>query len=236
LSRCLEKILQDLSDKPYLKGLQYREYIARLKGFKADLLQRGRKVLASQNRLTREIRTLLVQNSTQDAKAIQTAITEIKAWCLANREYFAAIAGETLLELEHKPLVYLPLERPLWSEPIGAAIDFGDALHELSADAAAIQVNERSALACWQLEERINTLLEERVSFTLPELVDVYPPEFALEELVGYLSVGMKNQQHIVDRLESVPLDDFLLPQITFQRSPCAKTSSALNTLERSDV
>jgi Protein of unknown function (DUF3375) len=123
LGRWLEKILRDLSEKPYLKGVQYREYVARLKGFKADLLQRGRKVLASQNRLTREIRTLLVQNSNQDSRVIQTAIADIKTWCIAEREYFASIAGETLLEIEYRPEVKLPLERPLWSEPVGAVIN-----------------------------------------------------------------------------------------------------------------
>lgn len=219
LSRWLEKILQDLSDKPYLRGVQYREYVIRLKGFKADLLQRGRKVLASQNRLTREIRTLLVQNSNQDCKAIQAAIADIKAWCIADRERFSHIAGEVLIEIEHNPLVHLPLERPLWSEPIGTLLHFGDSLDELSTETPIINLKERSALAYWQLEERVNTLLQERATFTLPEVVDVYPPEFILEELVGYLSVGLKNQQHMVEEIEPIKLDEFLLPQITFRRS-----------------
>lgn len=218
LGRWLEKILLDLSDKPYLKGMQYREYVARLKGFKADLLQRGRKVLASQNRLTREIRTLLVQNSNQDSRAIQTAISDIKAWWIADREHFAHIAGETLIDVEHKPLVHLPLERPLWSEPVAAVLDLGNVLDDLSTDEAALNLKERSALAGWQLEDRVTTLLQERASFTLPELVEVYPLEFALEELVGYLSVGMKNQQHLVDNTESVKHEEFLVPQITFRR------------------
>lgn len=230
IGRGLEKILHDLSNKPYLKGMQYREYVTRLKGFKADLLQRGRKVLASQNRLTREIRTLLVQKSNQDSKAIQATISDMKAWCISNREYFATIAGDMLIEIERKPQINLPLERPLWSEPVSTVLDFGDALGEASTNAAEIQLNEPAALACWQLEERINALLEERVSFTLPELIDVYPPEFALEELVGYLSVGMKNQEHVVNQAESVPLNEFLSPHITFCRTP------EINTLERSHV
>lgn len=219
LSRCLEKILQDLAENPYLKGMQYREYVTRLKGFKADLLQRGRKVLASQSRLTREIRTLLVQNSNQDVRAIQTTIADIKAWCITNREDFANIAGETLIEIEHKPLVHLPMERPLWSEPTGSTLSFGDMLDELSIEDTAINLKEHSALACWQLEERVSTLLQERISFTLPELVEVYPPEFTLEEFVGYLSIGMKNPQHSVDKIESIQLDEFLLPQVTFRRT-----------------
>jgi hypothetical protein len=131
----------------------------------------------------------------------------------------------------------LPLERPLWSEPIGTTLDFGDMLDELSTEEAAINLNGRSALAFWQLEERVNTLLQERTSFTLPELVEVYPPEFALEELVAYLSVGMKSQQHIVDKLESIKLDEFLLPQITFQRdSQNNNTIEISTTIEKSDV
>jgi hypothetical protein len=218
LTGCLEKILHDLSDKPYLKGMQHREYVTRLKGFKADLLQRGRKVLASQNRLTREIRTLLVQNSTQDARAIQAAIADIKAMCIADREYFARMAAETLIEIEYKPSIHLPLERPLWSEPVGTTLDFELLSHEPSEQLEAIHLNKRSALACWQLEDRVNALLEERASFSLPDLVEAYPPEFELEELVGYLSIGMKNKQHLIERDQSIPLNEFLLPQVTFQR------------------
>lgn len=218
LSHWLEKILQDLSEKPYLKGIQHREYVSRLKGFKGDLLQRGRKVLASQNRLTREIRTLLVQSSHHDARAIQAAISDIKAWCIADRERFANMASHTLIEIEHKPLVHLPLERPLWSEPIGTQLDFGDVLDDLLADEADTHLKEHSALACWQLEERLTTLLQEHTSFTLPELIDVYPPEFALDELVGYLSIGMKHPQHHVDTSESIKHEEFLVPHITFCR------------------
>ena len=226
LSQWLDKILQDISEKPYLKGMQYREYVARLKRFKADLLQRGHKVLASQNRLTREIRTLLVQSSSQDSKALQAAISGIKAWCIADREYFASIATEMLIEIEHKPLIHLPLERPLWNVPVSTSLNFGDLLGELSTELSADQIEERQALACWQLEDRVKNLLEERTSFTLPELVEVYPPEFPLEELVGYLSIGMKNQQHRVDRLEPVSLAEFLLPQITFRRESDANEIS----------
>ncbi|NCT57720.1 MAG: DUF3375 family protein [Legionella sp.] len=219
LSRWLEKILHDLSDKPYLKGMQYKEYVTRLKKFKAHLLQRGRKVLASQNRLTREIRTLLVQNSNQNARAIQASITDIKTWCITNREYFDHIAGEKLIDLERKPHILLPLERPMWAEPVSAQLNLGDALSESAVDATDMHIKEHAALACWQLEARVNSLLEERVSFTLPELMDVYPPEFALEELVGYLSVGMKGQEHRVQHDEAMQLHEFLSPQIIFNRA-----------------
>jgi hypothetical protein len=218
LSRCLEKILHDLVNKPYLKGMQYREYIARLKGFKADLLQRGRKVLASQNRLTREIRTLLVQNASQDARAIQTTITDIKAMCITDREYFARIASETLIEIEYKPQVNLPMERPLWSEPNSTTLDFGELLNHPDADLEDIQLNGRSAPAYWQLEDRVNSLLQTQTSFALPKLLDAFPPEFELEELTGYLAVGMKNKQHLINREKSVTLNAYLLPEVIFQK------------------
>lgn len=215
----LEKILQDLTDKPYLKGIQHREYVSRLKGFKADLLQRGRKVLASQNRLTREIRTLLLQTSNQNTQALQKAIADIKAWCIADREWFAQNAAEVLLEIEHKPMIHLPVERPLWSAPINTMLDFGDILDPSSIDTSTIELNQHTPPACWQLEERIDTLLAQRASFTLPEVIDVYPLEFELEELVGYLSVGMKNPQHNVIHLEPTVLYEFELPHITFNQT-----------------
>jgi len=196
--------------------MQHREYIARLKNFKSDLLQRGRKVLASQNRLTREIHTLLVQQSHQDAKAMQAAISDIKTWCITHRDRFANLAGETLIDIEQKPQVFLPMERPLWSEPVVVNLDFGDVFTTPPTIETAIPLDERAALACWQLEERVNTLLKERASFTLPELMDVYPPEFPLEELVGYLSIGMKNKEHHVAPDDTSPIHEFISPHVTF--------------------
>jgi len=237
LSEWLKKILQDLYQKPYLKGIQYREYVSRLKAFKADLLQRGRKVLASQNRLTREIRTLLVQNANQDVKAIQENISDIKAWCIKNREFFANIATETLIEIEHKPFINLPLERRLWSHPTSATLNFGKMTDELSTEVTDLQLKEHAVLACWQLEDRVNHLLQERKIFTLPDLIDIYPPEFALEEFVGYLSVGMKNHQHIVDQQSPIQFKELLVPQITFRSiSEANNTNNDPINREKSNV
>ena len=57
------------------------------------------------------------------------------------------------------------------------------------------------------------------LSFILPELVDAYPPEFPLEELVGYLAIGMKGSQHAVDKTDAIQIDEFSLPKIIFSRS-----------------
>ncbi len=217
LGRWLDKIQRDLSEKPYLKGIQYREYLARLKGFKADLLQRGRKVLASQNRLTREIRNLLVRNSSQDCRTLQATITDIKMWCIAKREHLTKIASETLVEIEHSAYVNLPLERPLWFKSVGVVLDLDNTLNELFAKESEIETEkEHSALALWQLEDRVHSLLETRSSFTLPEIVEAYPPEFELGELVGYLAIGMKNPQHTIDKTKVMQVNEFSLPGITF--------------------
>lgn len=53
----------------------------------------------------------------------------------------------------------------------------------------------------------------------MPELMDAYPPEFPLEELVGYLAIGMKGSQHIVDKTDAIKIDEFSLPKIIFSRS-----------------
>src|SRR6185295_1190299 len=149
-----------------------------------------------------------------------TAIADIKACCLSLRESFENIAGDTLLEIEYKPHVYLPLERPFWSEPVAATLELGNVFGELFAtDADFDTVKGRPVLALWQLEERIDSLLQERTSFILPELVEAYPPEFALEELVGYLAIGMKASRHAVDRTDAIQIDEFSLPSITFCRS-----------------
>lgn len=233
LGCCLDKILRDLSEKPYLKGIQHREYLRRLKGFKADLLQRGRKVLASQNRLTREIRNLLVQHSHQDCHALKTAISDIKIWCITHRENFANIASDVLLEIEHTASVNLPLERPLWSKSIGTTLDLDKVLDESSAIESKIDIATGSqSLALWQLEERVSSLLQNRKSLTLPEILKAYPLESVLEELVGYLAIGMKDREHAIDKMKIFQIDEFTLPWITFCRPSKVKN----NVIESSHV
>ncbi len=131
----------------------------------------------------------------------------------------------------------MPLERPRWSEPIGTPLDFWDMLDDGAADEAGIELKEHSALACWPLEERITTLLQEHTSFTLPALVDVYPLEFALDEWVGYLSVGMKHPEHQVDMSESVQHEEFLVPHLTFcRRSQTHHQTTVSSIIGISDV
>jgi hypothetical protein len=223
LSRWLDKILKDLSEKPYLKGVQHREYLKRLKRFKIDLLHRGRKVLASQNRLTREIRNLLVQHAHQEGHVLQAAIADIKVWCIKKREHFMKIANDVLLEIEHTAYVHLPLERPLWSKAVGTFL-FDTALDESSAVESSLNTTTGSSgVMLWQLEERVYSLLQQQASCSVSEILKAYPPRSVLEELVGYLAIGMKDSEHVIDDTKTLQQDAFSLPWITFYRSSKVK-------------
>jgi hypothetical protein len=59
-----------------------------------------------------------------------------------------------------------------------------------------------------RLLRRIETMLETRPACTLAELLDIYPAEKGISELIAYLAIASHDERHIIDRdvAESVVL------------------------------
>lgn len=197
----------------------------RLRTIKRDLVDAGAKVIASNRRLSEQLRRLLDEQSMAEARRVIELTAEIK-------QAAAALADNPLEEpdfftIETLPTVDMPMERPLWSPsetPRFADTEPAAGLVDLTA------VNLETLYNQFYIDEsrlrrQIAILLDKQPQVTLGQLVAAYPLEKGLPELVAYFAIATKERAHHIsaEQQEILWLDGdqtsrIRLPLITFKR------------------
>ncbi len=202
------------------------EQIQVLRHLKRYLLEAGAQVVASNRRLIQQLRQVLDEQQAGRMQRLRDLITDIGQLALELSPEFPE--DEAFIHLEGAPAVEMPLERQLWEPPIASRFDRrplaqGEANlaeADLNSLSHQVYVNEQ------QLRRNIDTLLERRASVTLADVVKSYPIERGLTEVITYLSIAAKGNQHRIDTDvhdtiavgQQTEMRDMTLPRIVFTR------------------
>ena len=105
------------------------------------------------------------------------------------------------LALDGPPDVSLPMERPLWTpeETPSFALQAADAEALPLREVDLASLFDPFAVEREQLEANIRHVLRHRAQATLVEVVDVYPVEKGLSEVIGYLAIASADVRHLID-------------------------------------
>ncbi len=163
-----------------------------------SLIEAGEKIVQSNYRLSEQVRRLLDDRALAESRRARELIAEIKQHAL---RCIDAPPDATFIVIDGAPDVQLSMEKPLWepraevvvhAQPLAiGAIDLAD--DSLQALYQQFYINED------QLRRRIHTILETRSHCTLGELLDRYPPEKGLSEIIAYLSIAAADPRHTID-------------------------------------
>lgn len=199
-----------------------------LRGLVNHLINAGLKVERSNRQLSEQLRRLLDEAYRTESRRIREITAEIKhlATQLSDDDPIPV-----LLELEGTPQSNLLMERTLFSPsehieydvlPVNAAPTNPDGLDKMVSH---FLVDSR------RLREYIDLLLEQEDSVTLTQLLERYPLQQGLSELVAYLDIAVNDPRHIIDTKQLItvftpaahPSDNYDLaletPQIIFYRT-----------------
>ncbi len=202
------------------------EQLQVLRHLKRYLLEAGNQVVASNRRLIQQLRQVLDEQQAGRTQRLRDLITDIGKLALDLSPEFPE--DDVFIHIEGAPAVEMPLERQLWEPASTSRFDHrpltqGEANlaeADLNALAKQVHVNER------QLRRNIDTLLERRPSVTLADVVKSYPIERGLTEVITYLSIAAKNNQHRIDTEvhetiavgQAAEMREMTLPRIVFTR------------------
>lgn len=202
-----------------------------LRRLPAYLIKAGEQVWQSNSRLIEQLRRILDEQARAESRRVRELATQIKQ--LARQNIDAISNTETFLELEGAPLVSLSMERSLWEptetipieqQPVAvdeedlSAIDFTRLHTQFYVDQTV-------------LRERIEQMLAFRPEVTLTDILEQYPLEKGLSEILAYCTLAAKNPDHIIDATqhETIPLLSssegmhstraVVLPRILYRRS-----------------
>jgi hypothetical protein len=169
---------------------------ARLKRMHYDWLEAGEHTQRTIAYLSQQLRRFLDDKVWLENRRIMEVLREIEAKALAVRESPPGAAFMTLDEAA--PDVELPMERPLFSPPIKAAIS--DQLLSMGEDASAADaLFEQIYVDKARLAANIRRVLQTRAQVTLADLVAQHPLEQGLAELIAYLSLASEDRSAVID-------------------------------------
>jgi hypothetical protein len=168
----------------------------RLRRVHYDWLEAGEVAQRTVARLSEQLRRYLDDQAWLENRRIMQLIRGAEKGALLVRE---SPPTGVFMELdEAAPDIDLPLERPLYSPPFKArvsqlAVDEGDEDIEAEALFNQIYVDKTLLLA------RIRQALQTRPQISLADLVESFPVEKGLAELVAYLSIAAEDDMAMID-------------------------------------
>lgn len=158
----------------------------RLKRIHYDWLTAGEMTQRTVARLSEQLRRYLDDQAWLENRRIMEVLRELEHNALAVRDQ----PPGTLVDLdEPAPRVELPMERRLFAPPIKPHIDTGE-LATGDADLDTGALFEQIHVDKERLRARLRQALQTRQRIALPELLETYPLEQGLAELVAWLSLA----------------------------------------------
>ena len=169
------------------------------------LLEAGEKIVQSNHRLAEQLRRLLDDRTLAESRRVRELIDAVKRQ--ATRLADAPPEEKAFLELDGLPQVSLPMEKLLWEPNVATVFsaqpqETGAVSDHTSIDALYQQFYVDEG----QLKRRIETLLETRPSCTLAELLDAFPAEQGISEIIAYLAIASRDPRHSIDSEQAEPI------------------------------
>jgi hypothetical protein len=178
----------------------------------------GEKVLDSSQRMATNLRRVLDTTRAADRTKVQELIKEIHTMAVRLR---ANPPQGDILMVEEYPEIFASMSRPLF-EPKTALNELKGV--EVANDEMSVADLERLAsLPDIQLEPLIRNVeacLEQQPTVTLENVLDRFPPEHGMLQVLGYIMVAIRNPKHWVGQEEEYQVITIAGPTPTRWRVP----------------
>ena len=191
--------LRDLLERVYALedlGTLEGDY-SMLRNVVRHLSEAGEKVVQSNRRLAEQLRRMLEEAHLQENRRVMDLVAEIKKAALGART--APPDDRAFTTLEGGPEIDFPMERPLWKPDERPSFERQPSDSETLDDLDLTGLFDFFAVEREQLETRIREALTYRSQATLREIIEQYPVEKGLTELLVYLVIATDDPRHVVD-------------------------------------
>jgi flagellar motility protein MotE (MotC chaperone) len=176
----------------------------RLRRIHYDWLEAGEQTQRTVARLSQQLRRYLDDQSWLESRRIMNLLHQIESHALQLRE---TPPKTLLMEIDAAaPTLQLPMERPLYTLPLKPRLD--DTIlsgEEEALDASALF--EQRHIDLERLRARLQQALQLQSQVTLKVLLEEYPLQQGLAELIGWLSIAGSDSKHLFDESELEQLE-----------------------------
>lgn len=221
LRALLERVfdLSDLSDDIHNSSIL--RYIVH------HLSEAGERIVQSNHRLAQQLRRMLEEAQLRENRRVFELVDEIKKQALDIKA--TPPEARDFFELEGKPNLGLWMERPFWKPTERPTFDTRpEEIDEQDLEDLDIsELFDLFAVERDQLEEHIETVLQYKSQATLSDVIELFPVERGLSEVITYMAIATDTNRHTVDdsATESIAVKSpnnatrmISLPRIIFTR------------------
>jgi len=193
----LQYLIEKTFDIPEIKQLEGDEQL--LRKIKHHLLNSGEKVQKSTRRMSEQIKKILDEQSAAENRRVFELTKEIKKWALENVDDHPE--DKDFIYIEASPNVRLIMDRPLWKA--NRPVSFH--LEELKADDETLDEHDLKNLLMHshvdidELKKNVQNLLKYQKEAVLSEVLEKFPVQKGLEEIVCYVQMANEEEKHTVD-------------------------------------
>ncbi|MEG0948724.1 MAG: DUF3375 domain-containing protein [Bacteroidales bacterium] len=214
----IEKSISAMEDR----GLSTNDkYLRRIKTL---LHSAGQKVLESNDQLGEKLSRVIAEKNSNENKKSRETIQEIRLMALQLSD--TELPEDCGITLELEAQIFLPLERKLAEGQIINEYDIQPQVAQQTADLKALtRLFNPNLIDRKKLAKNVKSLLADRPEVTLREVLENYPLEKGLSELVAYITLNDHTQKVRVNEKVTEPLrfDDennkyLEAPQIIYHR------------------
>lgn len=187
------------------------------------LLDAGEKVAKSNEHMSGNLRRVLDTADLLERARVRELIGEVQAAALAVKHRPPVV--EDFFEWDDLPELWATMSREIWApteEVRSSGIpEEGDSALSL---ADILRLRELPQVQLRRLRENVSSLLKDRDAVSLPDVLQAYPPEHGMIEVVGYFVVAAEDRHHYIaeDMPTSVVLPGgarWRMPNALFRRS-----------------
>lgn len=220
----LKSLIQAVYDLKELDSLS-QDY-GLLRRIERSLIDAGDRIVQSNYLLAEKLRQMLDERSFLENRRVTELIIDVQR--LALQVSKQPPTDEDFLIIEGKPDINLAIARPLHPIETSAtptfSIDF-DNLPQESSEEELAELYHQFYVDEAALVQRIARALEHRTEVTLAELVELYPVEQSLSEIVAYLTIATKSEQHHVN---DTTIDSIIIASLESEKQFCLNLSQII--------
>ena len=195
-----DKLQEIITELGRLEAIaQHADGLATVRRMVPLLLAEAEKVMRTNQRLSATLKRLLDSRSASDRQHLAQLLTEIKALAAARS---GAPPSESLgVNVDIGIPTSLPLSRSFWSQPATfASVDLTE--HEVNGDRRleAFRILAGMHRLDWRaMRQHVADAVARLGSATIGQLVEEYPPQVGVVELLGYLQIA-RDDGHLISR------------------------------------
>lgn len=199
LRQLIERTIRVMEERE----LPYNEKF--LRRIKTLLHGAGRKVLESNDQLGEKLTKVIAEKNRQELCKSRETIQEIRLLALQMIDREPSVSCGIDIDLD--PELFLPMERRLGEEQNTGTYDIQPQVAAPKADLKALtKLFNPNLIDRKSLARNVKSLLKEKPEISLREVLEIYPLQKGLSELVAYITLADHTQQVIVNESVTEPL------------------------------